>query len=303
MKLEAPDLLTFLTRPTPTRRAICGDWLKERMSVLISGQSGAGKSFFVQSLALAIAGGKSIFGWEPHPNINVGILDGENDDEELQERITAICFGLGVSAETIKILSRSVIEEQLGRTISLSDPSDQRLVLDTFKTCHLIIVDNVNCCFDVTDENSTKDWISVQSFVMAARKDGKSLILVHHTPKSNPNSPAGSSKNVRPFDYSLLLSRREGANAIGVSFDLQIHKSRRSPGDLKPIHARLLADEDALRWITSENEVEGREKDQKRPLIAQIKELRAANCSYQQIEMATGVKRSTAQRWMANDEQ
>ena len=300
MTLRALSLSDFLDRLTPERKPLFGDWLSERMTVLVSGQSGSGKSFFVQSMALAIAGQVSVFGWAPRGEVTVGIFDGENDEEEIKERMRALQSSLNVGIERVRILSRGTIEEQLGRAVSLSDSLDRAAVLDAFEGCNLLIVDNVNCCFDVTDENSTKDWVPVQELVMEARGAGMALILVHHTPKSNPSSPAGSSKNVRAFDYSLLLARTETARAVGASFNLSIHKSRRAPKDLKPLSAELISCAGELKWSISQapeaipqiDEVARRQ---------QVLKMRAENKSIRDIEEQTGISRSTVHRWLANE--
>jgi RecA-family ATPase len=295
MILRAIELSHFLERKTPPRRAIFGEWLLERTTVLVSGQSGAGKSFFVNSLGLAIAGQIRLFDWAPRGEFTVGIFDGENDECDIRERMEALQKGLGVGSQRVRILSQSTVEEQLGRSISLSDSLDRQLVLKAFEGCDLLIVDNVNCCFDVTDENSTKDWGPVQDLVMAVRSAGMALILVHHTPKSNPSSPAGSSKNVRAFDLSLLITRTDASKTVGASFVLSIHKSRRAPKDLKAMQAELIEVEGALKWVVSDPP-EPVVEDTQTAKRSQVLQLRAAGKSLRDIEQQTGVSRSTAQR-------
>jgi hypothetical protein len=298
MTLRALSLSDFLDRLTPERKPLYGEWLLERMTVLVSGQSGAGKSFFVQSLALAIAGQKRLFEWAPRGEVTVGLFDGENDEEEIKERMRALQTGLEVGHERVRILSRSTVEEQLGRSVSLSDSLDRAAVLDAFEGCNLLIVDNVNCCFDVTDENSTKDWGPVQDLVMEARSAGMALMLVHHTPKSNPSSPAGSSKNVRAFDYSLLLARTDAARAMGASFSLTVHKSRRRPKDLKAFNAELIEVDGGLKWNVSDPPEPVAEVDQNARRQSVFK-LKAEGKTYPEIEKLTGVSHSTAQRWVS----
>lgn len=242
------SLYDFLDKPIPPRNLLFGNWCKERTAILVSGQAGAGKSFFVETLALSISSNKSIFNWNPRGTIKVGLFDGENDDEELQTRLSKLAHGLVIEGSELQILTRSSLEFSLGRSLSLSDSNDQELIINAFKECQIIIVDNLNCCFDLTDENSTKDWNPVQQFIFKVRKYGKSIILVHHTPKSNPNSPAGNSKNVRVFDYSFLLTRLNGASNIGAEFYFTIHKARGNPKDLAPFKASLREVDNDLYW-------------------------------------------------------
>lgn len=297
MNLKALQLSDFLERETPPRKALYGDWLKERMAVLVSGQSGGGKSFFVQSLALAIAGQISLFGWVPRGEVTVGIFDGENDEEEIKERMKALQRGLGVSIDRVRILSRLTVAEQLGRAVTLSSSLDRTAVLKAFDGCNLLIVDNVNCCFDVTDENSTKDWVPVQELVMETRSAGMALILVHHTPKSNPLSPAGSSKNVRAFDYSLLLAGTDTTRAVGVRYTLSIQKSRRAPEDLRELKAELIKVAEGLKWNVSdppEAVAENTQSVKKQEVLR----LKAEGKTYPEIQKLTGTSIGTAHRWV-----
>ena len=294
-KVSCLPLQDFLNRSVKPRRQLYGNWCKERTATLISGQAGAGKSFFVETLAVCISGNCEAFGWKPKGFITVGLFDGENDDEELQERLTNLGYAMGVAKTNLHVLTRSMIEAEIGRSLGLSDSVDQTILIDAFTECQLIIVDNLNCCFDLVDENSSKDWEPVQSFIFKVRQRGKALILVHHTPKSNPNSPAGNSKNVRVFDNSFLLFRTEGTSTQEAKFLFVVHKSRSKCSDLNSFEAHLTELKNELFWIV--REASGvplnAEKEER---AKKVVELHQQNLSLGEIESSTGIPKSSISR-------
>lgn len=294
-------LADFLGRAVHEQEPLIGDWCRSRTTTLVSGEPGAGKSFFVQTLALAAVSGREAFRWKPAGRIKVGLFDYENDDAILQERLNKLIVGFGINesiGDHLQIATRSLCEERLkvSGLMSLSEKKDRDFLLQEFTDCQLLIVDNVNACFDMPDENSTKGWAPVQEFIFEVRKQNMALILVHHTPKSNPGAPAGSSKNERAFDYSLVLSKPLGViNGDGAAFDLRIRKRRGNPRDLSEFSAVLREQDEQLVWKVGEsslNQAERSNQQQRDTVLA----LKAQGASVRKIEAETGIPKSTVQR-------
>ena len=282
------SLEDYLILPVPKLERLFGSWLKSNSSIMISGKEGIGKSLFINTLVLSISHGNSCFGWESGGAIPVGLMDGETDDARLQERLLKLRSGLGVQSGTLRVLTRWMYLNKNKEFPCLSMNKHQEMILKHFEGTKVLVVDNINCCFNINDENNTSEWLRVQEFVYKARSKGMSVILIHHTPKSNPKSPAGSSRNIRFIDYSMLLTRLENANANEVSFKFEILKTRDFDVDLVPFTAKLTQHgENSLVWeVDSEN----------RKMTDKLMELKDSGLTYREIAEQTGVSKSTAQR-------
>jgi hypothetical protein len=70
----------------PLRADLLSPWLTQRHLSMIYAPTGVGKSWFVLSIALAVAGGGEVFGWTAKRPRKVLLVDGEMDVEDLKER-------------------------------------------------------------------------------------------------------------------------------------------------------------------------------------------------------------------------
>ncbi|MEO1662054.1 MAG: AAA family ATPase [Pseudomonadota bacterium] len=93
-RLRVISQADLLELNVPRRRPLLGSWLTERHPSLIYAQTGRGKSLFVMSLAIALAGGGKVYGWEAEEPRKVLYVDAEMDLADIKDRdrflVTAI---------------------------------------------------------------------------------------------------------------------------------------------------------------------------------------------------------------------
>ena len=221
--------------------------MPKKTSVLIAGESGTGKSYFTATLVWAIASGGSCFGWQASNSMKVGIFDGELRDSKIQERLKIVASCVQKNTADITIVSRDKYTAENLPFPDLTDAKQARSVLDMFSGVDVLVVDNVHCCFSGRDENSSGFWQSVQEFTLLCRERGITLIVVHHCPKSNPNKPAGNSKNERIFEKVIVLSKiLAPARLPGAHFNVHFDKDRDCSDDTEDFSARLVKRADGL---------------------------------------------------------
>ena len=110
-KLELVSLKTLLATDFPTKEPLLEPWFYQGQSCMIWSASGVGKTFFSQTLALAMGGGGSVLGWRSPKPRKVLLIDGEMDLQELTERFRGLLSsveGIDVEAagKNVTVLSR-----------------------------------------------------------------------------------------------------------------------------------------------------------------------------------------------------
>lgn len=240
----------FMQRDVKQRSLLLGSWFLDGSPVLVSGEPGCGKSLFAHTIAVALASGGEAFGWNATRPVTVGILDGELYDETIQRRLSGIVLGMNCEfePERIRFFSRDICADSEVLFPNLRLPEDRARVLDSFGPIDVLIADNINALFPGGDERGTQFWNAVDEFLFDCRGRKIALILVHHTTKTSPNSPAGSSKNVRVSEVSIVLSKVD-PTSTAAHFNIEFSKTRELTTDTEPRSA--MAQSDDLTKVTT----------------------------------------------------
>ena len=100
-----PELLAM---KIPEREMIVDNWLRTRSITMVYAHRGLGKTWFVNTLALAIANGETFVGYDvPKPRRGL-IVDGEMPRADHQERFRLLP---GTDTENLTILSAEALAE------------------------------------------------------------------------------------------------------------------------------------------------------------------------------------------------
>jgi hypothetical protein len=222
------------------RTPIIEDTIYPDATGIIGGQSGAGKTFVVASLCVAIAGMDNWLGRNVLENGGVLILDGESGDNDLRARIRAAKLGAGLRG-ALPVMWKV-------NTKNLFDPDNFKIALDAieFAKGHLknkfgadlkmVVLDTMSSTMTLGDEGA-KEMKAASECLEALREVARIPTVwgVHHYGKDAEKGNRGHS-NLR------------GLTDQGLAVMAQRDTSK--PGEL------ML---DGKRWVSMERNRWGRE--------------------------------------------
>tara|TARA_R100001510_G_scaffold57738_1_gene67294 strand:- start:4337 stop:6661 length:2325 start_codon:yes stop_codon:yes gene_type:complete len=107
---QSIDALLEFNRGDDPSNMIGKRWLCKGGSLIISGQSGIGKSSFLMQMALTWAQGEDLFGIKPIKPLKSLIVQAENDTGDLAEALQDICGGMDIleNADTMEQIRENV---------------------------------------------------------------------------------------------------------------------------------------------------------------------------------------------------
>jgi len=105
-----PDFLELYdTKNDPNHLVGHGRWLCRGSSLLITGQSGIGKSSFTMQMACSWALGRELFGIPTKKALRIGVVQAENDAGDLAEAFQGVTSAMGLSIDDRKKLSENLV--------------------------------------------------------------------------------------------------------------------------------------------------------------------------------------------------
>jgi RecA-family ATPase len=215
----------------PPATPLLGAWLTDRHLAMLFADAGVGKSMFALSVALAVAGGGTLFErWNAPTPSRVLIVDGEMDTRDYQERSRMLSSTIpGLSTEeafaNIKVMAR--LDQPGGDFINIAQPDGRTKVVDAAKAWKpaLVILDNYSTLAEVDDENASASFDGVQNLMLDLKALGACVILVHHTNKSG--GFRGTSKMTAVMNSTVKLGKPTGSSGTGgTHFTLSFDKFR-----------------------------------------------------------------------------
>jgi KaiC/GvpD/RAD55 family RecA-like ATPase len=218
-------------------------WLRQGESALVWAPSGIGKTMLTLTLALAVAGGGKVLGWEASKPRSVLLVDGEMHAADLRDRLRMLAktvegCDLEAASRNLKIICR---QHQHGSVrfpdLAESEADDaahtagQDVILAAAKAAkaELLIADNLTTLAGIDDENSASAMAPVLRFLLRVKQSGLACVLVHHSDKGGKNF-RGSSALATTFECIIGLHRLEGHSpGAGAGFELTWDKYRGRP--------------------------------------------------------------------------
>lgn len=238
---EAPDVAPLiLTRAEltrldiPERQSLLGDWLTERHPSMVFAQTGRGKSLFAMSVAIAVAGGGSVFGWQAPEPRTVLYVDAEMDRADIKARD-------GLLSGAVEGVDEAALDRNLHLLIRHGQPDGatfpdlvetegQKALLKTVSELKpaLVILDNLSTLAEIRDENDAAAVAPVLQTLWRLRHLDCAVMLVHHTGKSGSDY-RGSSKLGITMESILKLERPRDLAPDELAFTIEWRKFRGSP--------------------------------------------------------------------------
>lgn len=278
----------FLAMDIPPRENLLAPWLPCQGLGMIYAPRGVGKTFVALHVAYAVASGGELFGrWKAPKPATAVYIDGEMPAISMQERLASILASSDTTAdpERLRIITPDLQEIGMPDLSSVEDQKaiDACIPADT----SLIVVDNLSTLVRSGKENESESWQPVQTWALAHRAQGRSVLFVHHAGKGG--AQRGTSRREDVLDTVIALRRpADYAPDQGAVFEVHFEKARGLMGeDCEPFEARLDPSLDGMQWTT--RSVEDTTRDR-------VVDLHEEGLKNPEIAAELGVHRSTVHR-------
>lgn len=233
----------FLKLDVPPRRAllVAADGsqpvLREKDLVIAGAPRGTGKSFFVATIAVALATGGSAFRWRAARPASVLWVDGELPASTLQQRIAQLLDrDADLDAVQLRIVARDLCDRGLP---SLATNEGQKLLAPHLEGADVLLLDSIATLCGTSEENSSSEWAPMQDWLLELRARGITTILVHHTGRNGQLRGTSGREDVLDTIWSLRRPSDYTAET-GCEFEVHWTKARGAHGKtVEPFSARL----------------------------------------------------------------
>ena len=229
----------LLSAELAEREMLLGQWLPYKGLALVFAPRGVGKTYFALEVAFAVASGGDFLNWRAPQPRKVLVIDGEMPGHSLQARWGGIVSNSKrklPSADYLRVLAADLCEYGLP---DLSTEQGQRELQPHIGDAELLVVDNLSTLARSGKENESESWASLQMWALRQRREGRSVLFVHHAGKGGEQR--GTSRREDVMDTVVKLSRPEDYQpSQGCRFLVTFTKARSFAGsDAQPFEAKL----------------------------------------------------------------
>lgn len=237
----------FLSMQLPKREMILSPFLQSQGLCLLYAKRGVGKTHVALGIAYAVATGGRFLKWEAEKPRKVLYVDGEMPAAAMQERLRRIAVSEDSKLPASDYLRLITPDLQEGPIPDLSTFEGRAVLKDLSGDSELIVIDNLSCLFRSGVENEAESWQPVQDWALEMRRNGKTIIFVHHAAKGGQQR--GTSKKEDILDAVIVLKHPQGYRADqGACFEVSFEKTRHFAGnDAAPFKVQLVEQPDG-RW-------------------------------------------------------
>ena len=247
-KLRTITLEEFLTMVLPKQEMILAPFLPSQGLCLLYAKRGVGKTHVAIGIAYAVAVGGSFLKWKAAKPRKVLYIDGEMPAVAMQERLKRISLSEDLKPPAPDYLRLITPDLQDGPIPDLSTPDGRAILKELIGDSELIIIDNISSLFRSGVENEAESWQPVQDWALELRRNGKTILFVHHAGKGGQQR--GTSKKEDILDTVIALKQPQGYRSDqGASFEVNFEKTRHFAGeDAAPFRVQLKEHPDG-QWI------------------------------------------------------
>jgi hypothetical protein len=234
------------------------DWLlaglmQERDLAMLHAWRGLGKSRIAHGIAYAVATGGAFLRWRAPRARGVLLVDGELPREDLQRMLAQAVMAADapdacdahidpqamhrIGRAPLRVLSSDLCGAPLR---SLATPEGRQQIEEALDGCSLLILDSISTlCPGIGPENDAESWEEMQGWLLALRRNGNSVLLIHHDNRSG--GQRGTSK--REDVLSTVIQLRQPPDyrtAEGCRVEIKYSKARGIVGEeAEPFEAAL----------------------------------------------------------------
>lgn len=241
VQVRAVSLSELLGMELPPRENLLNPWLPRAGLCMVYAKRGVGKTFFALEIAMALAYGARFLSFTTPRSVKVLYIDGEMPANTMQKRLAEIEKRMSANEQMIEPFF--ITPDLQGDFMpDLSTLDGQESIRKQTDEADLIVVDNISTLGGSAKENEAESWIPLQQWALLLRKQGKSVLFIHHAGKNG--NQRGTSKREDVLDTVIALRHPSDYEpSDGACFELHFEKARGMVGDnVNPIRC----------WLTNE---------------------------------------------------
>ena len=261
----------WLNRELPPLDPLIGAWMTTTSRILLSADTGLGKTNICMALAAHASAGVDFLHWRAYRPARVLYVDGEMSRRLLKDRIEDLSRRLGFTPEGLHFLSREDVEN----LEPLNTPAGMlflNTVLGQLSGIEFIFFDN---CMALTSGKQAEEdsWTKTLPLVSSLTKRHIGQLWINHTGHNTDRSYGTKTRDWR-MDTTIHLNAVERADT-DISFNWEFRKAReRTPqnrADFVDVAIALVDDQ----WVGSGGAVRrrGKPSDQEASLLRVLDEL------------------------------
>ena len=195
-RLDAVIFSEFKAKPREEKIPLIYGILKQRESMLLHAPSGVGKSWVCQYLAHILTTGDSSGPWSTDFAHKVLYIDGELDPVDFIERSKVIEKCTKPLNDNLVVYNKHDVGDY---GFNVLNPETQQKIINSieYHNVSLVVIDNMRCLSDLSDENSANEGIQVLNAFLD-RLHGEcncGAIVVHHSRKASEGEHSSYSGN------------------------------------------------------------------------------------------------------------
>ncbi len=223
----------FVDLPIEPKQTFLHPWCNEKSMILVAGDRGVGKTWWVLSVLHAVASGGEFGPWKCPEPVPCLYLDGEMSQQDVIGRLQHLGVSRGNGLNNLFIFNEDYAHSMNLPPASLLDENWRENMRDVLKTMGIKLwaIDNLASLTPGADENSKQEWDPINRWLLSLRFEGITTIIVHHTGKSGKQR--GTSAREDNLDVSIRLSVPSRYETLdGASFIASFVKHRVNASDL-----------------------------------------------------------------------
>jgi hypothetical protein len=232
-------------RTLPPRDKLLGEWMSTTSRILLTADTGLGKTNFCMAIAAHAAVGQDFLHWRARRPAKVLYIDGEMSRRLFQCRIDDVVRRLGESPDNLFCLSNEDVEN----FPPLNTPEGLAFLegfIEKLGGVDFIFFDNVMALIQ-GDQKDELGWTAVLPLINRLTKRGIGQLWVHHTGHDASRGYGTKTREWR-MDTVIHLTAVERADA-DICFQFEFRKAReRTPAsrtDFQDVMVALVED----KWI------------------------------------------------------